>query len=177
MPRQHVENTKEFWSEKEAKRANKHANKRMIYWPPFWNKVYGKSETRKATNPVSHLHSTPVGRHRQHDWPEQAVWIGIGPLWLEEDCSRHTSEKADDWSVTWSLIQITWIGNQNYFKIIPNSTIIQINITLNTVRFSIALMKSVASNRTWGLFLKSPETLRAYFGCHIPLYIFATPKF
>ena len=40
MPRQHVENTKEFWSENEAKRANKHANKRIIYRPPFWNKVY-----------------------------------------------------------------------------------------------------------------------------------------
>ena len=40
MPRQHVENTKEFCSENEAKRANKHANKRIIYWPPFWNKVY-----------------------------------------------------------------------------------------------------------------------------------------
>ena len=27
--------------ENEAKRANKHANKRIIYWPPFWNiKVY-----------------------------------------------------------------------------------------------------------------------------------------
>ena len=24
----------------EAKRANQHANKRIIYWPPFWNKVY-----------------------------------------------------------------------------------------------------------------------------------------
>jgi len=32
--------TKEFRSENEAKRANKHANKRVIYWPPFWNKVY-----------------------------------------------------------------------------------------------------------------------------------------
>ena len=40
MPRQHVENTKEFSSENEAKRANKHANKRIIYWAPFWNKVY-----------------------------------------------------------------------------------------------------------------------------------------
>ena len=40
MPRQHVENRKEFWSENEAKRANKHANKRIIYWTPFWNKVY-----------------------------------------------------------------------------------------------------------------------------------------
>ena len=40
MPRQHVENTKEFSSENEAKRANKHANRRIIYWPPFWNKVY-----------------------------------------------------------------------------------------------------------------------------------------
>ena len=40
MPRQHLKNTKEFWSENEAKRANKHANKRIIYWPPFWNKVY-----------------------------------------------------------------------------------------------------------------------------------------
>ena len=40
MPRQHVENTKEFCGENEANRANKHANKRIIYWPPFWNKVY-----------------------------------------------------------------------------------------------------------------------------------------
>ena len=40
MPRQHVENTKEFCGENEAKRANKHANKRIIYWPQFWNKVY-----------------------------------------------------------------------------------------------------------------------------------------
>ena len=40
MPRQHVEKTKGFWSENEAERANKHANKRIIYWPPFWNKVY-----------------------------------------------------------------------------------------------------------------------------------------
>ena len=28
-----------------------------------------------------------------------------------------------------------------------------------------------------GLFLKSPETLRAYFGCHNSFYIFATPRF
>ena len=27
-----------------------------------------------------------------------------------------------------------------------------------------------------GLFLKSPETLRAYFGCHNSLYIFSTPR-
>ena len=39
MPRQHVENTKEIWSENEAKKANKHANKRIIYWPPLWNKA------------------------------------------------------------------------------------------------------------------------------------------
>ena len=26
----------------------------------------------------------------------------------------------------------------------------------------------------WALFLKSPETFRAYFGCHNSLYIFAT---
>ena len=44
MPRQHVENTKEFGSENEAKRANKRANKRIIYWPPFWNKVYSKAK-------------------------------------------------------------------------------------------------------------------------------------
>ena len=42
MPRQHGENTKEFSNENEAKRANKHANKRIIYWPPFWNKVYNR---------------------------------------------------------------------------------------------------------------------------------------
>ena len=28
-----------------------------------------------------------------------------------------------------------------------------------------------------GPFLKSPETFRAHFGCHISLYIFATPRF
>ena len=27
-----------------------------------------------------------------------------------------------------------------------------------------------------GLFLKSPESFRAYFGCHDSLYIFATPR-
>ena len=30
---------------------------------------------------------------------------------------------------------------------------------------------------TRGLFLKSPESFRAYFGCHNSLYIFATPTF
>ena len=29
-----------FWREIEAKRANRHANKRIIFLPPFWNKVY-----------------------------------------------------------------------------------------------------------------------------------------
>ena len=29
----------------------------------------------------------------------------------------------------------------------------------------------------WGLFLKSSETFRAYFGCHNSLHIFATPRF
>ena len=28
----------------EAKTANKQANKRMIYLPPFWNKVYRQNE-------------------------------------------------------------------------------------------------------------------------------------
>ena len=27
-------------------------------------------------------------RHRQHDWPGQAVWIGTGSLWLEDARSR-----------------------------------------------------------------------------------------
>ena len=43
-----------------------------------------EEKTRKATNPVSQIHSTPFGRHRQHDWPGQAVWIGTWSLWLEE---------------------------------------------------------------------------------------------
>ena len=47
-----------------------------------------EEKTRKATNPVSQIHSTPFGRHRQHDWPGQAVWIGTGSLWLEEARSR-----------------------------------------------------------------------------------------
>ena len=33
-------------SENEAKRADKHANKRIIYWPPFWNKVYMTAFTK-----------------------------------------------------------------------------------------------------------------------------------
>ena len=57
MPRQHVENTKEFWSENEAKRANKHAHKRIIYWPPFWNKVY---EARAVAKPAFEDHVTCV---------------------------------------------------------------------------------------------------------------------
>ena len=52
-----------------------------------------EEKTKKATNPVSQIHSTPFGRQRQHDWPGQAVWIGAGSLWLEEArshllCSR-----------------------------------------------------------------------------------------
>ena len=46
-----------------------------------------EEKTWKATNPVSQIHSTPFGRHRQHDWPGQAVWIGTGSLWLEEASS------------------------------------------------------------------------------------------
>ena len=42
--------TQEFWSENEAKRANKHANKRIIYWPPFWNKVYVFEQFRVTIN-------------------------------------------------------------------------------------------------------------------------------
>ena len=55
MPRQHVENTKEFGSENEANRANKHANKRIIYWPPFWNKVYNVFIASVPHNPKNHL--------------------------------------------------------------------------------------------------------------------------
>ena len=47
-----------------------------------------EENTRKATNPVSQVHSTSFMRHRQHDWPGQAVWIGTGSLWLEEARSR-----------------------------------------------------------------------------------------
>ena len=47
-----------------------------------------EEKTRKATNSVSQIHSTPFGRHRQHDWPGQAVWIGTGSLWLGEARSR-----------------------------------------------------------------------------------------
>ena len=63
MPRQHVENTKEFWSENEAKRANKHGNKRIIYWPPFWNKVYYQilikiMHTAQINNSCMKIHAT-----------------------------------------------------------------------------------------------------------------------
>ena len=47
-----------------------------------------EEKTRKAMNPVSQIPSTPFGRHRQHDWPGQAVWIGTGSLRLEEARSR-----------------------------------------------------------------------------------------
>ena len=49
-----------------------------------------EEKTWKATNPVSQIHSTPFGRHRQHDWPGQAVWIGTGSLWLEEASSTRS---------------------------------------------------------------------------------------
>ena len=45
------------------------------------------------------------------------------------------------------------------------------------------LTRSFLSCRDWpplvtrGLFLESPETFRAYFGCHNCLNIFATPRF
>ena len=65
MPRQHVENTKEFWSENEAKRANKHAKKRIIYWPPFWNKMYCLSSTNNFENHI-HLFKSSVQIHVLH---------------------------------------------------------------------------------------------------------------
>ena len=37
--------------------------------------------------------------------------------------------------------------------------------------------KQPALGWTSGFCLKSPETIRSYFGCHNSLYIFATPRF
>ena len=62
MPRQHVENTKEFSSENGAKRANKHANKRIIYWPPFWNKVYTLGSTVRVNQCVVCLLMSSMSR-------------------------------------------------------------------------------------------------------------------
>ena len=45
--------TKEFGSENEAKRANKHANKKIISWPPFWNKVYRNREMTEVLSYVT----------------------------------------------------------------------------------------------------------------------------
>ena len=57
MPRQLVGNTKEFCGENEAKRANKHANKRIIYWPSFWNKVYGTGRRETLGTRLSSLYN------------------------------------------------------------------------------------------------------------------------
>ena len=62
-----------------------------------------EEKTRKATNPVSQIHSTPFGRHRQHDWPGQAVWIGTGSLWLEEARSRLLC--------SWPMMMVMMINN------------------------------------------------------------------
>ena len=71
MPRQHVENTKEFWSENEAKRANKHANKRIIYWPPFWNKVYrlyNFTHSSQEINLFYYMANPVLGKSLCSDW-------------------------------------------------------------------------------------------------------------
>ena len=40
MPHFHSKILLCFLHADEASRANLHADKRIIYWPPFWNKVY-----------------------------------------------------------------------------------------------------------------------------------------
>ena len=49
MPRQHVLN-KRILKSKWGKRANKHANKRIIYWTPFWNKVNVEIDCNESSN-------------------------------------------------------------------------------------------------------------------------------
>ena len=40
----------------EAKRANEHASKRIVYWPPFWNKVYRRiAVARRHTYSSRHV--------------------------------------------------------------------------------------------------------------------------
>ena len=48
-------------------------------------------------------------------------------------------------------------------------------LTISSVTYVAAI--KAEKFQAWGLFLKSPETFRAYFGCHNCLYIFATPRF
>jgi len=38
---------KNFEVKKEAKRINKHANNRIIYLPPFWNKLYVETKVKR----------------------------------------------------------------------------------------------------------------------------------
>ena len=80
MPRQHVENTKEFWSENEAKRANKHANKRIIYWPPFWNKVYVL---------LAHWQEILFGSYEDRGEDKVLVNETIGNHLLQNDCAQY----------------------------------------------------------------------------------------
>ena len=50
-------NSKEYLTSNEALRANLHGNKRILKWPPFWNKVYKLG--RNATKGAYHASAKP----------------------------------------------------------------------------------------------------------------------
>ena len=73
-------------------RANKHANKRIIYWPPFWNKVYYQHEKWPSTKCFclqrtrsDKVRQYPQGRNRwpvlsSHSIENKDVLEGLGCL-------------------------------------------------------------------------------------------------
>ena len=82
----------------------------------------------------------------------------------------------------WSLV--IWVGKV-LLKSLPTNMIIFHHVFHTWVQtFFIDNMENIADcifigndTKTWGLFIKSPETFRAYSGCHNCLYVFATPRF
>ena len=92
------------------------------------------------------------------------------------------------WSDSLSLILITIISyidydyhddknndydGYSYYYIVNFHLLLLLLIFL---LFLVLLYATPRNIRPRGLFLKSPETFRAHFGCHNSFYIFATPR-
>ena len=49
LPRSQSQNSKEYLTLNEARRANLNVNKGILKWKPFWNKVYGSWDAYLAS--------------------------------------------------------------------------------------------------------------------------------
>ena len=87
----------------EASRANLHADKRIIYWPPFWNKVY-MMQTKKSTLPSLNVALSTIVITLAWKLTYSQNWFSKEPSitaggerkrWLKESRTQHNNRVND----------------------------------------------------------------------------------